>query len=189
MRPRRIIGIVFGGILVYAAGAASVLGLQYALRVSSEGTTTAAYGDWRLNCPPRNQPASLCQLTQDLIAQATGVPLVHFEVSRTGANHRLAVIVPRGVLLEPGLDLAVGNRPQQKLIYQTCDTVGCVAYAPLEGGLGEAMRQGATGRVIVTDRQGKSVPLQYSLRGFADGLAMLDRDSFRRSSGIASFGL
>lgn len=185
----RYVIIVLSGLLIYVAGAASVLGVQYALRGANEGTTTAAYGDWRLNCPPRNQAAALCQLTQDLIKEGTGVPLVHFEVSRNGANHRLAIVVPRGVLLEPGLGFAVGARPAQTLVYQTCDTVGCVAYAPLEGAITDAMRQGATGRVTVTDRQGASVPLQYSLRGFADGLAMLDRDAFRRNYGIALLGL
>jgi invasion protein IalB len=185
----RTLAVIAIGLVLYLAGAASVLGLQYAMRAPSEGITTAAYGDWRLNCPPRGQTNALCQLSQDLVRQGTNTPLVHFEVSRIGNTHRLAVVVPRGVLLEPGLGFAVGARPQQKLVYQTCDLVGCIAYVPLEGGVGDAMNRGGTGRITITDRNGAAVPLEYSLRGFADGVAVLDRDAFRRTSGIAMIGL
>jgi len=176
-------------ILVFCAGAASMLGVKYVLAGPQGDVTTASHGDWRLTCPPQSQRDAFCHLTQNIISQETGATLAQFTVSRLDGNNRLTITVPHGVALEAGLGLGIAARPQQKLPYETCNTIGCFVSTPLDKALGGAMRKGGEARIIITRQSGDTAPLQFSLRGFDQGITALERESFRRAWRLTSVGL
>lgn len=171
------------GVALFLAGAAAAFGVQYLLSPARVGATMVSIGDWRLNCPAKAAKPNACSLTQDLSQNGSSAPLVHLEVGIEDQKERLAIVVPRGVLLPAGLGFAVGTRPPQMLVYQTCEVFGCIAYVPLDADLATAMRQGDTGRIIATNVDGQQSSVLFSLTGFSDALTQMHRDNFWRSLG------
>ena len=176
----KVILATVGGFLLGAAA------LLVATNLLHGGTETSArvYGDWRLNCPPADAKAAACTLTQDIVQNGTGTTLVHIEFADTEQDDRLAIIVPHGVLLQPGLGLGIGSEPLRVLKYQTCDRVGCVVVQPLDQATLAALREADSGRVVVVSSGGQEVAFPYSLKGFRGGMRMLGWESFRRRSWV-----
>ncbi len=174
----RVILATVGGFLL---GTAALLGATNLLHGSKE-TTARVYDDWRLNCPPAAAKASACTLTQDLVQNGTGTTMIHIEFGVASGEKRLAVVVPHGVLLQPGLGLGIGSAPLRVLKYQTCDQVGCVVVLPLDEETLDAFGEADDGRIAIVAGNGEQVSFPYSLRGFKGGMRMLGWEAFRRSS-------
>jgi invasion protein IalB len=174
----RVILTTVGGFLL---GAVAVLGVTNLLHSNKE-STTRVYDDWRLNCPPAAAKASACTLTQDLVQNGTGNTMIHIEFGLAGGEKRLAVIVPHGVLLQPGLGLGIGSAPLRVLKYETCDQVGCVVVLPLDDEILDALEDADDGRIVIVAGNGEQASFPYSLRGFKGGMRMLGWEAFRRSS-------
>ena len=177
---------IFLILAAFVLGAVTVLGVLYLLRNGTE-STTKLYGDWKLSCPPPSSTTSACALTQDIIQNGTGVTLVHLQATRVDAAKRLVIVLPYGVLLEPGLGVSIGGASPRLLQYQTCDTVGCRAVLPLDQATIETLKGAEFGRIVVVASNGKAVGVPFSLRGFTDGARALDWEAFKRSSGVGVF--
>ena len=173
-------------IAAFVLGVCTVLGGLYFSRNGTE-STTKLYDDWKLSCPPRATVAAECALTQDVIQGGTGVTLVHLQFVRDDNAQRLLIVVPHGVLLQPGLGLVIGNAPLRVVKYQTCDTVGCIALLPLDPPTLNALQAADGGRVVVVWRDGKDVAFPYSLHGFAKGARALKWETFKRNSWLGRF--
>lgn len=165
----------------FVLGVGVALGGFYLSRDANESTATT-YGDWKLSCPPRADAAAQCVLTQDVMQGGTGATLVHMQLVGAQNARRLLIVVPHGVLIKPGLGLAVGNEPLRVLHYQTCDSVGCLAYLPLDASTLDSLHDAEAGRIIIVLRDGKELAYPCSLRGFAKGLGAFSWASFKRSS-------
>ena len=164
-------------------GMLATLGVTNLVHGNNE-TTARVYGDWRLNCPPATAKPSPCTLTQDIMQNGTGTTLVHIELAQSEGEKRLAVVVPHGVLIPPGLGLGIGSAQIQVLKYQTCDQVGCFVVQPLNDATLDALREADSGRIVVVSRDGQEVAFPYSLKGFSTGMRMLAWESFRRGTWV-----
>jgi invasion protein IalB len=168
-------------IAAFVLGVGAVLGGLYLSRNNTE-STTKVYGDWKLSCPPRNVTEAKCALTQNIIQGGTGVTLVHLQLVQRDNTQRLLIVVPHGVLLKPGLGVAIGNTPLRVLKYETCDGVGCLAYLPLDETTLDSLRQAESGRIVVVWRDGKDVAFPYSFRGFDKGVSAFGWEAYKRNS-------
>ncbi len=173
-------------VAAFVLGVAVVLGGLYFSRNGTE-STTKVYGDWKLSCPSRNTASAGCALTQDIIQGGTGVTLVHLQLVRSDNTQRLLIVVPHGVLLQPGLGLVIGSTPLRVLKYQTCDGVGCIAILPLDQTTLDALQAADAGRIVVVWRDGKDVAFPYSLRGFADGKSVFGWETYKRNTWLGWF--
>ena len=171
--------------VAFVLGIGATLGGLSLSRNGSE-STTAAYGDWKLSCPPRSDAKAECTLTQDILQSGTGMTAVHLQLVGGDDARRLLIVVPHGVMLKPGLGFVIGNAPLRLLQYEACDSVGCLAYLPLDAATLDTLHDADTGRIEVIWRDGKEVGFPCSLRGFAKGLSAIGWKTFKRKSWLGA---
>lgn len=172
---------ILTGIGALILGMLAMLSITNIIHGDTE-STARIYGDWRLNCPPTGAKVTACTLTQDIVQNGSGTTLVHMEIAQPENGRRIAIVVPHGVLLQPGLGLAIGTAPLKVLRYQTCDQVGCVVIEQLDDATLDALRNGESGRIVVVSRDGQELAFPFSLKGFAGGMRMVGWESFKRGS-------
>ena len=61
----------------------------------------------------------------------------------------MTIIVPHGVLLEPGLAFAIGNDPMRVRPYETCSNAGCIALVTADADTLKSLRANSAGSVTV----------------------------------------
>jgi invasion protein IalB len=154
----------------------------FALSRDGNESTATTYGDWKLSCPSRNAASAECTLTQDIMQSGTGMTLVHMQLVGGSSGNQLLIVVPHGVLLQPGLGLVIGRNPMRVLKYKTCDSVGCLTYLPLDSAALDALREDDSGRIVVVWRDGKELAYPCSFRGLTKGIGAYGWASFKRSS-------
>jgi invasion protein IalB len=149
--------------------------------------TMLVYQDWRLACPAMKDKDANCRITQDIVDSKTGqqvASLVLFnEVSKDKkqSSKVLAVNVPLGVLLEPGLGLKTGN-DTKSYPYKTCLEGGCLATIPSDEALEKSIAETSDASISVARLDGKTVQLPFSTKGFADARKAYKKFEAKRSS-------
>jgi invasion protein IalB len=90
-------------------------------------------------------------------------------------------------MLDPGLGFTIGMEPTRVRPYETCDIQGCFANVTMDADTLKSLNGNMGGQVAVAvPNNPQPVAIPFSLRGFADGFAELQRAKSRRS-GMFSF--
>jgi invasion protein IalB len=181
-------------------GGALVLGLLLGWGLRGVATynvateTTTPYQDWRTYCPPAATENVSCELMGDVRdTTATGdvKPIVarisvikDFRNKENPGLETIALTLPLNVLLDPGVGLQIGKEPVKVFKYRTCNNVGCIAIAPLDETILDAMQSGAETRISFTGAQpnDKARTLTVSYNGFDDAHSAYKRGNSRRDS-------
>lgn len=165
---------------------------------SQPDATSAAYGDWVLQCQRNAAQAGgpFCELRQTVMAEGQR-PIAQLAIARLPAQAQLKLAVvlpthvsfaeaPRLVAGEAGATPTAGAAAEAavSLTWRRCLPVGCFA----DGDLSEpvtrqwrshtpapAQAQAAAGRLVFLDGSGRAVTLPVSLRGLSEAL-----DAFQR---------
>lgn len=138
------------------------------------------FGDWELICIKQDSGPEPCEIGQ-LILDDKGTPVSDVRIfplppggqAITGGTF----ILPLGVQLQPGMNLAVDDKDPKNYPFFYCNNVGCVSqvgFTPLEL---EALRKGTAGKVsflMVGGQQGP-LTLTLSLKGFSAAYAELSK--------------
>lgn len=177
-------------------GGALVLGLAlgWGLRgvtsynVATESTTP--YQDWRVYCPPATTENVSCELMGDVTdpeakAVVARISIVKDRTNKENPNQEMfALTVPLNVLIEPGVGLQIGKEPVKTFKMRTCNTVGCVATAPLTPEILDALRSGTETRISFTGAQPNDKPqsLAVSFNGFRAAHGAYKSGNSRRDS-------
>jgi invasion protein IalB len=178
---RNLSGVLIGALL-FVAGV--VVTLVFVRSAPPDGglASVVVYQDWRLGCPEMKTPAVPCELDQDVLDARTRSPLVHLAIGTSPAGRVLAITVPHGVLLPPGMALLLGTAPAKALSYNYCDQSGCIAALPMDDTLEKTLRSADKGQVTIASLQGKPLGIPFSLKGVKEGLDALDNSAARRGS-------
>jgi invasion protein IalB len=149
--------------------------------------TTAAYGDWVLQCQRAGAQAAApaCELLQTVVAEGQG-PIARLALARLSAGQplKLAVALPlhASFATAPRVTMGDASATAVELVWRRCLPQGCFA----DGDLSEAvLRQWrapaapAAGRLLFQDGTGRPVTLPVSLRGLAGALEALDAQARR----------
>jgi invasion protein IalB len=137
---------------------------------------------WRVICPPTGQAGASCTLNSDVVRD-TGGNLMSLVVSDPTVGSNLSITVPHGVLLESGIGFSAGNNGLVVRPYETCTAGGCFAFVPLTADTLKSLQDNMAGQVVVAlPGAPQPVSIQFSLRGFKDGYAALQREKSRRGS-------
>jgi invasion protein IalB len=132
------------------------------------------FQDWRAVCELRGNQRTNCKLMAQ-VARARGGPLLSLSVDDPTPGSSLQVMVPQGVMLDPGLGFSVGDGALRVLPYETCVPAGCMVLVPLDRNMLQALKSSNEGNVIVVPGNGPPVTIQFSLKGFAEGIAYLEQ--------------
>lgn len=144
------------------------------------------FQDWRVICPPVTQATPNCALTSE-VTRDTGGVLLTLAVVDPAPGTQLRITVPHGVMLDPGLGFTIGMEPTRVRPYETCDIQGCFANVTMDADTLKSLNGNMGGQVaLAVPNNPQPVAIPFSLRGFADGYAELQRAKSRRS-GMFSF--
>lgn len=142
--------------------------------------------DWRLICPAVTIATPNCTLTSDTLRDTGGV-LLTLSLANPAPGSQMSLIVPHGVMLESGLGFSIGTEPIRVRPYETCTAVGCIALVTVDADTLRSLSSNMEGQVAVAAPNSQQpVNIPFSLRGFADGYAELQRAQGRRT-GIFRF--
>ena len=140
------------------------------------------FQDWRVICS--NQQGG-CTLNSDVLRD-TGGTLVSLVINNPNAGSTMAVTVPHGVMLDSGMGFSIADEPMRVRPYEACNAQGCFAFVTLDADTVKSLIANMAGQVVVVPGNGTPVTIPFSLKGFADGYAELQKASARRNS-IFSF--
>ena len=140
------------------------------------------FQDWRVICS--NQQGG-CTLNSDVLRD-TGGTLVSLVINSPNAGSTMAVTVPHGVMLDSGMGFSIADEPMRVRPYEACNAQGCFAFVTLDADTVKSLIANMAGQVVVVPGNGTPVTIPFSLKGFADGYAELQKASARRNS-IFSF--
>jgi invasion protein IalB len=145
-------------------------------------TRVTTFTDWRVICPPFNPAQPNCALTLDVLRETGGV-LLTVSMLDPAPNSQLSVTVPHGVALDAGMGFSVGSDPMRVRPFETCNNTGCVALVTADADTLRSLSTAMNGQVVVAVAGNTSpVTIPFSLNGFADGYAELQRAKARRTS-------
>jgi invasion protein IalB len=145
-------------------------------------TRVTTFTDWRVICPPYNPAQPNCALTIDVLRETGGV-LLTVSLLDPAPNSQLSVTVPHGVALDAGMGFTVGSDPMRVRPFETCNATGCVALVTADADTLRSLSASMGGQVTVAVAgQTQPVMIPFSLNGFADGYAELQRAKARRTS-------
>jgi invasion protein IalB len=149
-------------------------------------TRVTTFTDWRVICPPYNPQQPNCALTLDVLRDTGGV-LLTVSMLDPAPNSSLSVTVPHGVALDAGMGFSVGSDPMRVRPFETCNNTGCIALVTVDADTLRSLSTNMGGQVVVAVAGNTSpVTIPFSLNGFADGYAELQRAKASRS-GFFSF--
>lgn len=145
-------------------------------------TRVTTFTDWRVICPPFNPTQPNCALTLDVLRETGGV-LLTVSMLDPAPNAPLSVTVPHGVALDAGMGFSVGTDPMRVRPFETCNNTGCIALVTVDADTLRSLSTNMGGQVVVAVAGNTSpVTIPFSLNGFADGYAELERAKARRTS-------
>lgn len=137
---------------------------------------TRQFEDWTLRCLKKTETQDrTCRISQNVVSDKTGEPVLFFVVGRFGAERILGAIisVPIGVRLPPGLALQVDDRPPWTFPFERCNPVRCQIRGVLEKKLIHDLKAGMVGHVRFQDGSGQTANINVSLKGFTAALRAL----------------
>ena len=177
--------------LLFAGGVMALIGerLMGGGVGGANETRVATFQDWRVICPPYNPASPNCALTLDVLRDTGGI-LMTVSMLDPAPNAPLSLTVPHGVLLDSGIGLSIGNDPMRVRPYETCTNAGCIALVTVDADTLKALSSNMQGQVILAV-PGNAMPvtIPFSLRGFGEGYAELQRAKSRRTSYLGFLGL
>jgi invasion protein IalB len=138
----------------------------------------AQFGQWGLVCsqPKAKAEPQTCSLVQALV-QRDSQKLVFRVTVAYGpkGNLLLQIDSPTGVALQRGLEFSPGEVKIYRLPFQTCMPRGCSALLLMEDDLKQDLQKAEKGTITVYALGGQPVRALAELKGFAEGLAALDK--------------
>ena len=145
-------------------------------------TRVTTFTDWRVICPPFNPAQPNCALTLDVLRETGGI-LLTVSMLDPAPNSPLSITVPHGVALDAGMGFSVGTDPMRVRPFETCNNTGCIALVTVDADTLRSLSTNMGGQVVVAVAGNTSpVTIPFSLNGFADGYAELQRAKARRTS-------
>ncbi|TWB44385.1 invasion associated locus B family protein [Nitrospirillum pindoramense] len=168
--PLIVIGLLFllglltvGGIMLYQHHKAS------GAKSASAGAQKPAGPPWAKNCAKGAGGDDVCFVEQFAIANPANAIVLHVQIGYMSTDGKpvLAITVPLGTPVQPGLQLTLDGAKPIALPLTLCQAGGCIASANLDQ---EVLKQFTSGKVLMVryakpDKSPMDVPVQL------DGLA------------------
>jgi invasion protein IalB len=165
-------GLVFASLAAFSAPSAFA-------QDSGAGGAPPAAGDqqaWVKQCATDQKTNNkICVVSQITALSREVIPSVSIRPS-SDKKYIVAMLVPVGVLIPPGVALAVDKNKLATAQYVSCDVPGpnfqfpvpaCAAQAEVDDSFLAAMRKGNELELVVVDQRNQPLPIPLTLIGFA----------------------
>jgi invasion protein IalB len=171
-------------VLLIAGGVIALVGERMLGRNTTDANEVRVvpFQDWRVIC---SNAQGGCTLNSDVLRDTGGI-LVSLVINNPNTGSTMSVTVPHGVMLDSGMGFSIANEPMRVRPYETCNAQGCFAFVTLDADTLKSLLANMAGQVVVAPGNGAPVTIPFSLKGFAEGYAELQKASARRNS-IFSF--
>lgn len=130
-----------------------------------------SFEDWALRC----QDEAGCVLEQRVLLEDKPAPLLHVALQYSDESRTLNAIVrvPLGVLLAPGLTIAIDSGKPLTIRFHHCRPEGCLALTHVSNQLAAALRRGNSADVSYHLADSRQLTVPLSLHGITAGLRAL----------------
>lgn len=165
--------IAVASVLVLAGAGFFIFSSNSVSSQSEERVEAQLSGDvseaWVRRCDENEAGEEIyCEILQRLNIQESGARLLDFAIGFPADSDaaRGALIVPLGVLIEPGLDFQIDDGEVFKVRLRYCLQQGCYAFINLNEELIGQMKSGSQVSVTLTNLQGQRITIPVTLTGF-----------------------
>ena len=136
--------------------------------------------NWTVTCALTDQSGAKRQCSAVLrIAQTdkNGVQRVVFSWVLGRQEGKLASVfsVPSGVLIQPGVEVKIGDKETRKLVYTLCQPDHCKSLLPLDEVMIKSLSAASTTDVTIYLVNGATAKFTINMKGFAQALADLGK--------------
>jgi len=131
---------------------------------------------WSVRCQENGEgDKTSCEIFQRLAVHETGRRFAEFAIGFPAGKDvaRGVLILPLGILLQPGGRLKVGENEPVKFTFRFCRNDGCYAVVSLDDALIESMKKGDKMTVAFATLEGKAAGIAFSLNGFTKAMEEL----------------
>jgi invasion protein IalB len=136
--------------------------------------------NWTVTCALTDQSGAKKQCSALLrIAQTdkNGAQRVVFSWVLGRQDGKLASVfsVPSGVLIQPGLEVKIGDKETRKLVYSLCQPDHCESVLPLDDAMVKGLSAAPTTEVTIYLVNGASAKFTVNMKGFSQALVDLGK--------------
>ena len=83
--------------------------------------------------------------------------------------------VPSGVLIQPGVEVKIGDKETRKLVYSLCQPDHCESVLPLDDAMVKGLSAAPTTEVTIYLVNGTSAKFTVNMKGFSQALVDLGK--------------
>jgi invasion protein IalB len=163
----KLANALIGGLAFSVAGAAAAIA-QDAPSAPPPKPDVKTVEDWQVRCYPV-QAVAPCDMLQEQ-GDKSGRKVLSLSISYIPSMDRHAIIVsvPLDVSLPKGVVIQTDSYTSPTLKYRMCTRDGCFVQAPVDNDMvASVAKSTGQGRVNVVGDDGKTYPISFSLKGFA----------------------
>jgi invasion protein IalB len=141
-------------------------------------TETVVDDNWTVTCSLTDQSGAKKQCSAVLrIAQAdkNGAQRIVFSwvLGRPDGKLESVLSVPSGVLIQPGVEVKIGDKETRKLVYSLCQPDHCESVLPLDDVMMKGLSAAATTEVTIYATNGATAKFTVNMKGFSQAVADL----------------
>ncbi len=132
---------------------------------------------WTVRCNKNedgteNRDPGSCEIFQRLVVQESGQRVAEFAIGFPADqdNARGVVILPLGILLEPGMQMIIDEGEPFTFRPRYCNANGCFAFLSLSDELLEKLKRGSQASILFLDTSGQTIRVNMSLKGITKAL-------------------
>lgn len=130
---------------------------------------------WKIRCSSEDAQKAedkrgKCEVFQQLVVNETKQRFAEFAIGFPEGQKeaRGIMILPLGILLEPGVEMQIDDQQSFKFKIRYCEPNGCAAFLSLNDSVLGMLRNGKTAKVSLQSAQGKTLSFEMSLKGFSE---------------------
>lgn len=138
-------------------------------------TTTETIGSWTVTCSEGSK-GKRCIIQQRLATKEKRQVVASATIRLTQeGGAELIIAMPTGVVIGPGMALAVDGEDAAKAAFRTCGPRACQAAVIIDQDLINKLAKGTALGATVQTLRGKPLGLQFTLEGFTKAYAAFKR--------------
>lgn len=138
-------------------------------------TETISYDNWTVSCAYTDQRGAKpnCSALLRIAEKINDVPRVLFTwiIANPNAKPVSVLSMPTGVLIEPGVEVKIGDGAARKYGYTLCAPDHCETVIPMDTSILMAMKRAPTTEATIVGLKGQSVKFTVNMKGFDQALA------------------
>jgi len=170
-------GVLFAALMIGTVAASSFAGeTKKAPETAKAASSEMVESGWKQRCLEQKTEKKQCEIFQRIDTKDTHLRVAEFalgfphEKDLEKGTARGVIILPLGILLEPGFAMKVDAGKPVSFKPRFCTVAGCVSYVNLGKDIIDSLKKSKTVTFMFQTDNGQNVNLVMSMGGFETGL-------------------